>query len=131
MASKRTFEKETFSPSNLNRYNRCLLDYERATPVLFFLASTKRPGKAHHKHIFELETLLIQLGAARNPELLNEKGKMGPRWQIAGTLRSMKWPNKAARSLKLAFDFPKRKPRRKPDLAFTPPNRGKGSLHCG
>lgn len=84
----RTFEQECFAPDKINRYNECLVDYARGSPVLFLVELPVRRGRRNEQAIGELEDFLIQIAVARNPDLLNVKGTLAPAWGIAGVLRS-------------------------------------------
>lgn len=83
----KNFKQEVFTPHKLEKYQRCLADTNKGTPVLFFLMSPTKKGKPNVKVIRELEDYLIQTAVSRNPELLNVKGTEREDWGIAGVLR--------------------------------------------
>lgn len=70
----KSYKQEVFAHHKLTRYQQFLADYQRGTPVLFFIIAPKRKGAPNSVHIGELEDFLIQTGLAANPELLNIKG---------------------------------------------------------
>jgi len=84
------FKQETFSHHKLTRYQQFLADYKSGTPVLFFVAAPQKKGAPNAVHIKELETFLIQVALAANPDLLNIKGTKAEEWGIAGVLRGGK-----------------------------------------
>lgn len=97
----RTFKGEVFTPHKLEKYQRCLADFKRGTPVLFFLCAPGNRGKPNLSAIGELEDYLIQTAVSRNPQLLNVRGTQREDWAIAGVLRSgVGKPSHAARSFK-------------------------------
>jgi hypothetical protein len=97
----KTLKQEVFTPHKLEKYQRCLADVGKGTPVLFFLTSPVAKGKPNIKAIKELEEFLIQSAVSRNPDLLNVKGTERERWAIEGVVRgSPGKPSKAAIALK-------------------------------
>jgi len=84
----KSFHKECFTSTKLNKYNQCLIDYARGTPIMFFVMLPIRRGPKNVKHISELERFLIQTGMAANPDLLNVQGTRSAEWGITGVLRS-------------------------------------------
>jgi len=83
----KNFKQEVFTPHKLEKYQRCLADTTKGTPVLFFVMSPSKKGKPNLKVIRELEDFLIQTAVSRNPELLNVKGTERENWGIAGVIR--------------------------------------------
>ncbi len=96
----KSFKQETFAPHKLTRYQQFLADYQKGTPVLFFVTAPKKKGAPNSAHIRQLETFLIQVALASNPELLNIKGTKAERWGIAGVLRSKGKPSASAQQFK-------------------------------
>jgi hypothetical protein len=97
----RGFKQETFSPHKLTRYQQFLADYQKGTPVLFFLVAPKKKGAPNISSIKGLEQFLIQVAQAANPDLLNIKGTKLEEWGIAGVLRGGKGkPSTASRLFK-------------------------------
>jgi hypothetical protein len=90
--ASRSFKQEVFAAHKLARYHQFLVDYQRGTPVLFFVVAPKRAGVSGttDTRIKELEKFLIQNGVAANPGLLNIKGTKAEEWGIAGVLRGGK-----------------------------------------
>jgi hypothetical protein len=82
-----SFEKECFQPTKLLKYDDALAEYRRGRPVIFFIARPVRRGQVKGKEIKQIEDFLIQVASAKNPELLNIKGKNKPKWAIAGVIR--------------------------------------------
>jgi hypothetical protein len=93
----KSFKQEVFAHHKLTRYQQFLADYQKGTPVLFFVVLPVKKGKANAAHIGDLERFLIQTGMAANSDLLNIKGTKEAEWGISGVLRSGKGkPSKAA-----------------------------------
>jgi hypothetical protein len=83
----RSFRIETFSNNKLTRYQQFLADYQKGTPVLFFVVAPRKRGAPNSSHIGQLEDFLIQAGVAANSDLLHVKGTKAEEWGIAGILR--------------------------------------------
>lgn len=97
----KSFKQEVFTDHKVRKYLRFLADYEKGTPVLFFVTHPLKKGATNSTHIGELEDFLIQAGVAANPNLLNIKGTKAEEWGIAGIRRGGKGkPSKAARDFK-------------------------------
>ena len=97
----KSFKQEVFTSHKLAKYQRFLADYNKGTPILFFVVPPKLKGKTNTTHIGELEDFLIQVGVAANPHLLNIKGTRQEDWGISGVIRSGKGkPGVSARALK-------------------------------
>ncbi len=97
----KSFRQEVFAPHKLTKYQQSLADYQKGTPILFFLAVPKKKGATNTAHIKALENFLIQTGLAANPDLLNVKGTRTEEWGIGGVIRGGKGkPSKAARQFK-------------------------------
>jgi hypothetical protein len=111
----RTFRKEAFTPDKLTKYAECLADYQKGTPVMFFVAMPVRRGRANATHISELEDFLIQTAVAVNPELLNIKGTREQEWGIAGVLRGGR--GKASKSAQLFGQMMRLRPQSEPPSA--------------
>ena len=86
----KSFGREVFTPHKLTKYHKCLVDYRRGTPVLFFLVAPKKAGAPNNGHISELERFLIQVGVSANEDLLNIQGTREAEWSVRGVLRSGK-----------------------------------------
>jgi hypothetical protein len=100
----KTFKQEVFTPHKLEKYQRCLADIAKGTPVLFFLMPQTRKGKPNLRVIRELEEYLIQTAVSRNPNLLNVQGTERASWGIAGVIRgSVGKPSQAAQAFKKAL----------------------------
>jgi len=94
------FKQEAFSPHKLTKYQQCLADYRRGTPVMFFVVASGKKG-GNTAHIGELEGFLIQVGLTANPYLLNVKGTKAEDWGITGVLRGGKGkPSQDARQFR-------------------------------
>jgi len=97
----KTFKQEVFTPHKLEKYQRCLADFKKGTPVLFFLLAPAGKGKPNLTAVGELEDYLIQTAISRNPDLLNVRGTEREDWGITGVLRSgVGKPSRAARDFK-------------------------------
>jgi hypothetical protein len=96
-----TFKQEVFTPHKLEKYQRCLADFRKGTPILYFLCAPSSRGALNRTAVRELEDFLIQTAVSRNPGLLNVRGTKREDWAIAGVVRSgVGKPSKAARGLK-------------------------------
>jgi hypothetical protein len=94
----KSFKGEVFSYHKLTRYHQVLADYQKGTPILFFVVAPQRRGAPNLKYVAQLEKFLIQVGVAANPYLLNERSTKPEEWGIAGVLRSGKGkPSRSAR----------------------------------
>jgi hypothetical protein len=96
------FIKECFADHKLKHYQYALSDYERGTPVMFFVVLPTLKGSPNLKEIDEVENFLIQVGRSVNPELRNIKGNIKPDWGIKGVIRGGK-----GKSPKSAHEFKK------------------------
>ena len=100
----KSFGQEVFATDKLNKYFNAMGQYRSGTPVLFLVASQKKPGVINSKHIAELEKFLIQQGRVVNPDLLNKVHAKPPAWSIDGALRSkVKKPTKSAQAFRKSF----------------------------
>ncbi len=86
----KNFKQEVFAPQKLAKYQQFLADYQKGTPIIFFLIPPKKRGAPNAPHMGELETFLIQIGIAANSSLLNIKGTQAEQWGITGILRGSK-----------------------------------------
>lgn len=84
----RTFEAECFTDHKLKHYNYALVDYDKGTPVMFFVVYPPKAGKPNAAEVADLEDFLIQVGRRVNPDLRNIKGAKEPTWGIKGVIRS-------------------------------------------
>lgn len=97
----RSFKQEAFAHHKLTRYQQFLADYQRGTPVLFFVVAPQKRGAPNSSHIQELEDFLIQTALVANPGLLNIKGTKAEEWGISGILRGPQGkPSAAARDFR-------------------------------
>jgi hypothetical protein len=97
----RTFEKECFSSHKIEKYNEALCEYKRGRPVMFFVAALNKKGIANGRVISAIEDFLLQVGLARNEELLNIKGTKKANWSITHVVRGgFGKPTKAERKFK-------------------------------
>lgn len=97
----KTFKQECFTYHKLAHYHRCLVDYAKGTPVMFFVLYPRVKGKTNHSVIRKLEEFLIRLGVDANLNLSNVKGAKTEEWGISGVLRSGKGqPSKSAQDFK-------------------------------
>jgi hypothetical protein len=98
--ARKKFEQETFAHHKLTRYQQFLVDYQKGTPIIFFVVAPKNHGKPNIKRIEQLEVFLEN--AAANDDLLNIRGTKAEKWSIAGVLRSKGKgkPSKRASQLK-------------------------------
>jgi hypothetical protein len=95
------FKQEVFAHHKLTRYQQFLADYQKGTPILFFILAPMKRGAPNRTHIGELEDFLIQTGQAANPHLLNVKGTKAEEWGIAGVMRGGKGkPSASARQFR-------------------------------
>ena len=100
------FEKEIFHFHKLDKYNEALLEYRRGKPVLFFIARPIKRGQIKKKEVGKIEDFLIQVGVARNRDLLNVKGTKQPKWSIAGVIRANQGqPTTAAKKFKAMMNL--------------------------
>lgn len=101
-AVKQTFSSECFAAHKTGEhYNPALLDTLKGTPVMFFVALPAGRGKPNAKRIADLESFLIQLGVARNPDLSNIRGRSEKQWSIRGVVRGKRGkPSASAAALK-------------------------------
>lgn len=86
----KSFGKETFTHHKLTRYQQCLADYQKGTPILYFISLPTKRGSPNTTHMKALEKYLIELVQTANPELLNIKDTKEEEWGIAGVIRGGK-----------------------------------------
>ncbi len=84
----KTFQQETFNPSNKNKYHQGFSDYAKCTPVMYFVVHPKQKGPINSRQIKEIEDFFIQAGVVKNPNIQNVKGTQKPSWSIKGVMRS-------------------------------------------
>lgn len=97
----KSFKQEVFAHHKLTRYQQFLADYQKGTPILFFIVAPTKRGATNQTHISELEQFLIQTGQAANPQLLNIKGTKAEEWGVGGILRGGKGkPSSGAREFR-------------------------------
>jgi hypothetical protein len=97
----RAFKGEVFAPQKLAGYQQFLADFERGTPIVFFLAAPARKGASNAPQIKALERFLVEVAVAKNPRLLNVRGTKSEEWRISGLVRSGSGkPSRAARAFR-------------------------------
>jgi hypothetical protein len=100
------FGKECFTSHKLQKYQQCLVDYGKGTPVLFFVVAPPRRGALNTKCVTEIERFLIQTAVAANEDLLNVQGTAAAEWAIKGVLRSgVGRPSRAATLMRRMMDL--------------------------
>jgi hypothetical protein len=109
-AERSTFRTESLSPHKLNHFN-VITARHKGIPELYLLAQItpsgafRAPTQAKRPAIRELESMLIGMGVARNPKLLNSQGtKMLKELRVEGFLNSSLAKRGAAKSLRNAFE---------------------------
>ena len=83
----RTFEQETFNPTNKHKYHNGFSDYGKGTPVMYFVVHPNQRGRTNTTRIAKIEDFLIQAGVAKNPNIQNVRGASQPKWSIKGAVR--------------------------------------------
>ena len=102
--TKRRFRDEVFNRSNLLKYRAAIAQNKRHRVVMFLITPPDRKGKVNQSYIGELESFLIGVASARNPELQNWKGVDRPKWLIRGvTGRTPIKPTVAAQKFRAAM----------------------------
>ncbi|MGC2425033.1 MAG: hypothetical protein WA666_11855 [Nitrospirota bacterium] len=115
--TNKSFKDESFSTSNLKKYNEALIEH-KGIPVLFFIYDSnfkKYNGKISQKNskiITKVENVLIEAGAIKNPDLKNIRGKNKKiEWSIKGVINNnihnngKGKPNGDARTFKKMMGF--------------------------
>lgn len=100
----RSFASECFADHKIaSHYAPALARKGKGTLVMFLLVPRPRRGKPNIRLIKDLETFLIQVASAKNPELSNVQERKEAQWGISGVIRGGQGkPGKAAKALKLA-----------------------------
>lgn len=89
--TKDNFGKEVFTSHKISQhYAPALADTVKGTPVIFFVIPSSGKGPTPKKMIGDMETFLIQIGVAKNPNLSNIQNRQEARWGIKGVLRGGK-----------------------------------------
>ena len=102
----KSFQKETFAATNLKRFQNGFASCGKGTPVVFFVAHPGDNGRLDAREIEQVEEYLIQVGAAKNPELENVKSMRHPTWSIQGVIRSGQGKrSRAEQSFRRLFDM--------------------------
>ena len=97
------FGQECFSERNLLRYNRVVAN-QTGSPVLFLVAHPTKIGPTRKIEIRNIERYFTELGAVKNPNLLNKQGKRQPKWTIKGVIRGRQGqPSREAKAFKKLF----------------------------
>jgi hypothetical protein len=86
----KSFKQECLNPANKHKFSEGLADYEKGTPILYFIRHPPQRGKTNSKQIVEIENFLIQNASIRNPDLQNVHGRNAPNWSIRGVIRGGK-----------------------------------------
>ena len=87
----RSFEQECFAQHKTGEhYNPALLDKQKGTSVMMFVALDRKAGPTNRKAMKQAEDYLIQTAFEKNPNLSNKRKKKVFRWGILGVLRSKK-----------------------------------------
>jgi hypothetical protein len=105
--TQESFENECFTHHKLaQHYAPALAKTAKGTPIMFLLAIDKKKGPPNKKLIKDLETFLIQVGVAKNPELSNIQNRKEAKWGIRGVLRGGKGKvNSAATEFRKAMSI--------------------------
>ena len=97
----KTFQAECYTYHKLDHYHRCLVDYARGTPVMFFVLAPRKRGRANASMLKDVEQYLITVAETANPELSNVQGRAKHAWGIRGVIRGGKGkPGAAIREFK-------------------------------
>ena len=83
----KSFKQECLNPANKHKFADGLADYQKGTPVLYFVRHPLNRGKTNAKQIGEIENFLIQNALRRNAALQNIRGRQAPKWSIRGVIR--------------------------------------------
>lgn len=83
----KSFKQECLNPANKHKFADGLADYQKGTPVLYFVRHPPQRGKTNAKQIAEIENFLIQNALRRNADLQNIRGRQAPKWAIHGVIR--------------------------------------------
>ncbi len=109
-AERSRFRTETLTPHKLNHFNAVTARH-KGIPELYLLAQItpsgrfRAPARDTRPAIRELESMLIGMGVARNPGLLNSQGtKMLKELRVEGFLNSPLAKRGSAKSLRNAFE---------------------------
>ncbi|MDC6295462.1 hypothetical protein ACQZ32_25670 [Ralstonia pseudosolanacearum] len=86
----KAFKSECFTHHKLHHYAQALSNGEKGSPVMFFIALPGKVNKIPKKVIGEVEDLMIQFAAAKNPNLRNKIGTAAADWSIKGVVRGGK-----------------------------------------
>lgn len=99
--STKGLAQECFTPHKMGKYNEVLWQGHWGRPVMFFVVPGGNKKALPHAMVGQVEKFLIQLGAAKNPDLMNRHHAKSPDWGIAGVLRGGKGkPSNASRGFK-------------------------------
>jgi len=89
--TKNSFGSETFTSHKIaQHYAPALANTGKGTPVIFFVTAPNGKGAPPKAMIGDLETFLIQVGVARNPDLSNIQNRQEANWGIKGAIRGGK-----------------------------------------
>jgi hypothetical protein len=87
-AAKRPFEDEALGLHQRgNHYNPALLEYEKGSPIMFFIVHPSSHGPINKRLIDQIETFMIDVASAKNPGLSNVRKRQVHKWRICGVVR--------------------------------------------
>ena len=87
--TKNSFGNEVFTSHKIvQRYGPALADTGKGTPVMFLITAPGGTGAPPKNMISDMETFLVQLGVAKNPDLSNIQNTAEAKWGIKGVIRS-------------------------------------------
>jgi len=103
LSAKSCFEKEIFTSDKILKYYNAMSQWDRGTPVVFFLLRSKSTkGATNRSAILQLERFLIERAFDKNPKLINKQHAKEPSWSIKHVIRdpSHSRPTREAQSFK-------------------------------
>jgi hypothetical protein len=93
----KSFKYEAFQNHKIAIYLTALHQIKKGTAIMFFVIA---PRKGTTRRIAELENFLIQIGEAKNQDILNSNGRDKPKWSIKNIIRSSGWPGSSEKAFK-------------------------------
>lgn len=92
----KTFKQECFADHKQNKIHKALTFQKKGYLYLYLIQGSKNKSV-----VDDLETFLIRLGAARNPNLQNDRKKPIALWSIKGVFNTTQGqPSRAAQELR-------------------------------
>lgn len=83
--TKNSFGNEVFTSHKIaQHYGPALADTGKGTPVMFLITASGGKGAPPKTMISDMETFLIQLGVAKNPDLSNIRNTAEAKWASRG-----------------------------------------------